>query len=561
MDNNSNFIAPVLPPKKAYNPLLKIDKIFAFITFALCFLVVDFAIVGTMKIGFTISYFALVIVTALYLGKKKNKPSIFALACGAISLVGSVSFTLFNNYLINFFMFLLIIALYVIFALGYSNSFSHKLGSFKMGFDMIDGVFVYPFKTVPVVIGSAKATGKEAKKSLGSIVGILVAIPFLCAIVPLLIKSDAAFEGLMSGIAKDVGKYLLEILFAIVLFPYAYSYLFALRNKAVPKEVKNSAKKIRVFPYSACVSFLVVISITYLIYLFSQLAYFFSAFSNILPEGYNNTASEFARRGFFEMFAVCVINIVIITVINIFLKRPKKISALKILSLFVSLFSVLLIVVAMQKMRMNIGIYGMTANRILVFTFMVMMLVVFAFFIVHQFAPKVPYMQGIVVICSILFVALAFSNIDAYVANYNINAFESNKIQSLDVDALADLSDSGVPYLCKLAARDDSYGKDTKEKLYNIVANTYTDDFEVTVDSLKLKEKSDFRKMNYAHIAAIHEIYSYYGTLDENEQKVFANRCFVNNFDKFSYDEENNTYYNYKAERDYKFNKTTNLYE
>lgn len=558
MDNKVPVFTPVEKPKKVYNPLLKIDKIFGYIVFALCFLVIDFALMAEMRIGFTISFFALVIVTAIYLTKKGNKSSVFSIICGVLALVGSVSFTLFNNYLINTFMFFLIMGLYVIFALGYSNSFTHNLGSFKIGFDMFSGVFITPLKTIPVVVGSAKAS---SKKSIGTLAGIIVAIPFLCAIIPLLVKSDAAFEGLVSGVIKEFGKYALELLLALVVFPYAYSYLFSLRNKAVPNSTKNQDKKVRVLPYSACVSFMAVISVTYIIYLFSQLAYFFSAFSNILPEGYKNTASEFARRGFFEMFAVCVINVVIITLVNMFLKQPKKTVALKLLSLFVSLFSVLLIVIAMQKMKMNIGIYGMTANRILVFTFMVMMLVVFAFFILHQFAPKVPYMQPIIVICSVLFIALAFSNVDAYVAKYNINAFDNNKIQSLDVDAIADLSDSGVKYLCKIASRDDGYGKEAQEKLYNIVANTYTDEFDVKLTSLKLKDDNDFRKMNYAHIEALHEINSYYGTLDEKEQMEFANRCYINNYDKFCYDEEQKSYFDMDNQKDLKLNPKTNLYQ
>lgn len=561
MDNNSNFIAPVLPPKKVYNPLLKIDKIFLFITFALCFLMVDFAIAGTMKMGFTISYFALVIVSAIYLGKKGNKPSVFSIISGVLSFVGSVSFTLYNNYLINFFMFVLIAILYVIFALGYTNSFNHKLGSYKIIFDMANGVFVNPFKTMPVVAGSIKATEKGSKKSLGALLGVVFSVPILCAVIPLLIKSDAAFEGLVSGIAKQLGRYALELIFAAVLLPYAYSYLFSLRNKAVSNDTQNSHKKVGIFPYSACVSFLSVISVTYLVYLFSQLAYFFSAFSNILPEGYKNTASEFARRGFFEMFVVCAINISIIAIINVFLKRPKKTVVLKLLSLFISLFSVLLIVIAMQKMKMNIGIYGMTANRILVFTFMVMMLVVFAMFIIHQFARKVPYMQTIILVCSVLFIALSFSNMDAYVAKYNISAFDSGKIQTLDVDAIADLSDSGVKYLCQIASRDDNFGKEAEEKLYNIVANTYTDEFERNATSLKLKNNTDFRKMNYAHIEALHEIYSYYGTLDENEQKVFANRCYINDYEKFSFDEEKNSYFDMDKDRELFYNQKTNLYQ
>jgi hypothetical protein len=93
----------------------------------------------------------------------------------------------------------------------------------------------------------------------------------------------------------------------------------------------------RVFPIAGAVSFLTVISLTYLVYLFSQLAYFFSAFNGFLPEGYTRTASAFARRGFFEMFAICAINILIISIISAFSKREggKPSLAVRLLSLFI----------------------------------------------------------------------------------------------------------------------------------------------------------------------------------------------------------------------------------
>ena len=50
------------------------------------------------------------------------------------------------------------------------------------------------------MLGSVKAGEKKDKKSLSALVGVLLAIPVLCAVVPLLVKSDAAFEGLVSGV-------------------------------------------------------------------------------------------------------------------------------------------------------------------------------------------------------------------------------------------------------------------------------------------------------------------------------------------------------------------------
>lgn len=511
-----NEIPSYTIPKKVYNPLLNTDKIFAALTLVICFVVVNFVFFSMeLALGFTISYFLLFGVTTAYL-IKGNKPTLFTILAGALSLVGSVTFAIYNDYLINLFMLILVLFLYACYCVSLTSR--TNFGSYRVMADLWKAVVSRPFKAMPTILGSVKAGTKKSKKSLSALVGVLVAIPFLCAIIPLLVKSDAAFEGLVSNTVAQIGKYVAQLIVAFIFFPYGFSYLFSQRNKLNNDEI-SSKRNGRILPYSACVSFLCVISLTYVLYLFSQLAYFFSAFSNLLPAGYKNTASEFARRGFYEMFSVCAINIAIIGAISIFGRKNKKGMALKLLSLFISLFSTLLVVIAMQKMRMNIGIYGLSKNRILVYAFMIMMLVVIGFFILHIFAPRVPYMQGIIIACSVIFIALSFSNIDGKVAEYNIKAYEDGAIQSLDLETIANLSDSAVPYLVKLAEDEN---EEAEMLIQNMIAFAYMDEFKLTNNTLGYEPNKDFRKQNYSHILALEDIWSYYLHLDDNEAKAFV---------------------------------------
>lgn len=561
MDNNVQNVPPVnqmpIPnpyyvPKqpKVYKPLDKKDYAFVGLYLLASFLMVCFGLFGDFHLGFSIAYVVLFTVTTAYLFKKGAKPSLFTWLCGGLSLAGAVTFVLFNDYLINLIMVILVAGLYCVYSLGLSDSFNHNVGSFKMLFDLAKDVFSRPFSNMPDVFGGIKASASKGKKSLAAVVGVAVSVPFVIIIGALLVKSDAAFEGLVSKMFKNVGIYLLQFLIAVVILPYLYSHSFGKRH-SLNKNASSKLDAKKKAPVSACVSFLAMISVLYVVYLFSQLAYFFSAFKGILPADYTHTASAFARRGFFEMFAICAINVVIISVATAI--SSKKSLWIKLLSCFISSFSVLLIITAMQKMKLNVSIYGLTKNRVMVSVFMLMMLVVIAFFIIHIFAPKISYMQPIIIVCSAMFIALSFANIDARIPEYNIKAYESGSIQTLDVDSLANLSDSAVPYLVELSK--DSRNPVTAHNAAVVCANLMEYNYSSYFDS-DSDDNKDFRHFNNATMQAVlalddldkdSEIYHIYELMGDN--------YYNDDNDYFEVYNENNDgdykeyHYNYKTHR------------
>lgn len=544
---------------KQYSPLDKKDKISIFSVAVLCFLFVDFVLFAkAIGLGFTLVYVLLFAFSTAYLLGKEHKPSPIGIVYGILSVLSAVPVTLYNDSITQYLMPFVSAFLYVLYCLSYATD-RQKFGSYKIMLSFVKALTSGTFKTVPEVVGSVKVGKSGDKKSLSALVGVLVAIPVLCAVVPLLVKSDAAFEGLVSGVFSKTLSYIGELVVALILFPYCYAYIFLMRHKS---NRDNKAKtNRRTLSYIACTSFMCVIGATYLLYLFSQLAYFFSAFSYILPEGYHNTASEFARRGFYEMCVVCAINLALVGIISAFVKN-KNGKLLKALCVFVSVFSALLVVVAMQKMVMNIGVYGLSKNRILVFSFMLMMLVTTVMLVVHIFAPKVPYMQTIIVFCSAVLIAISYSNVDARIADYNIKEYNNHTIENLDVNSIANLSDSAVPYLISLA---ENGNREAQDALYNIVGNNYHDELVLTLKTMKIKSSGDIRRFNYSHTIAANAIYDYYLSLDETDARIFANRSAIADYDKYYYVDEEDTYYemteNSDNEKAYKLNKSTHLYE
>lgn len=545
--------------EKHYSPLDKKDKFLFPVALALCFVFVDFVLFAkAIGLGFTLAYVLSFAFSTVYLLGKNQKPSPIGVVYGILGVASSIPVTLYNDSITQFLMPILALGLYVFYCVSYTAE-NQKFGSYKIMTASLKALTCGVFRAMPDVVGSVKAGKKKDKKSLSALVGVLLAIPVLCAVVPLLVKSDAAFEGLVSGVVSKFASYMGELVVTLILIPLCYSYLFSLRHKNTATE-KGKLKKRKSLPYTVCTSFLCVISATYLLYLFSQLAYFFSAFSYILPEDYKNTASEFARRGFYEMCTVCAINLAIIGIIFAFVKG-KNGKLLKALCTFVSVFSALLVIVAMQKMVMNVSVYGLSKNRILVFAFMLMMLVVIVMLIVHIFAPKVPYMQTIIVFCSALLIAISYSNVDARIADYNIKAYNNHTLENLDVGNIADLSDSAVPYLISLAKSGNA---DAQEELYKVVGNNYHDELVLDLKTMEIKSSGDIRRFNYSHTLAVNAIYDYYLSLDENGAKIFANHSAIADYDKYYYADED-TYCKVSDdscnETTYKLNKATGLYE
>ena len=384
----------------------------------------------------------------------------------------------------------------------------------------------------------------------------------MVVVIPLLCSSDAAFQNLFKNLLENIGAYIGQIIFAVVITPFLFSYMFGKRNGST-LSTRVDGKKTRIFPISACISFLSVISVVYIVFIFSQLAYFFSAFKGILPDGYDLTASEYARKGFYEMFAVCVINILLVGSIFAFVKRKNIV--LKILSAFVSLFSVLLIVIAMQKMRLNVATYGLSRNRLFVCVFLIMALVVIAFLIAHIFMPKLKYMQSVIIACSVIFIAFSFCDVDACVARYNINAYQNGQIETLDFDTLDDLSSSAIPYIADLA--DNAKNKETAKKASNCIAqwsvnNSNSDWFKVSGGKLVRNKSIDFRDFTLSRQRARDSV------VNMKNQKLTANiYSFINdeNCDYWNYNSEDDSY---DVDRDgngfyayYKYNAQSGLYE
>jgi len=512
-------IAPA-PKKKPLFPLEKRDAAFGICAVVFSIFTAVFGIFGGFAFGYLISCVLMSGLLAVYFAKRINV-TVFPALCGVLSLANTSVFICTSNGSVRFFSAAVSILLSLVCFHGLLN------GNPKGNRETL-GVFYTAGATalnVDIVIRSLFESGDGKKKIVGKVlIGLVCAVPALFVIVPLLISSDDAFRGMMDNIVSSSAGNLSKALFGLILSVFVISYAFSLQ-----KGRKEQAKpvKIRDIENVYIISFLSAISVCYLLYLFSQLAYFFSAFSGFLPDG-QITYAEYARKGFFEMCVIAVINLVIVFLALLIAKKKdgKVCNPIKTLTTFVAIFTCIIISTAISKMALYIGVYGMTVLRLTTSAFMIFLAVIFISVILRIFLTKINIVKIALIAAGGILLVLGTVNVNAVCAKYNYENYVSGQLDSIDVNALYELGDEGIPYLVKLAGEEkSSVSANAKNYLAEAFVYDYFDGVEkssdLTVSSLINKEKEKgFESFSIPKMIAYNSLYTF---LEENPD--FPEEC------------------------------------
>ncbi|MBQ6946609.1 MAG: DUF4173 domain-containing protein, partial [Clostridia bacterium] len=492
-----------VPPVKTVAPLSGSKKAQVVLLLISCILFVDFGLFGLMNMGYTITMWATTIFYLIFACKGKN--TFYSWSCISLALISTVVFALYNDTLIlfalfNLYLILLSAALCDRFEVG-----KYSTGSFRNVADMFVLIFAYPFMAMGKAV---KALFKREHKGIihnkGVLTGLICAIPVIAIIVPLLISADAAFEK-MFGFLKEISavRSAFAVILGSIVFFFVYCHAYAAQNRSYPRVPRNTPQR-TVLPTAALMSFTGAISLVYIMYIVSQLTYFFSAFIGETPADFLPAA--YARRGFFEMCVICVINLGIMFFVILLSGRYKgKIQKpIAAICTFISMFSLLLIGTAQSKMYLYISRFGLTRMRVLTSVFMFFLATVFIVLILRLFITKMPYMRPLILIAALITITLGLVDVDATIARYNIEAYQSGKLSTIDTSELRSLGDGAVPYMIELL--DD---KDEK------VRQDITDDLKRRHRALEFwaDDGFDFRSYNYSKYRALR-------ILNENAERI-----------------------------------------
>lgn len=497
MDTQNEFIQ-IKKPKRIVQ-LTKADVFSFALVFVFTFLLIE-SVFFSNGFFIAISYFGLFAVASACIISKCgfNKKAIFP---GVLSLLTASSFFLHSIENIFFISFLSLMYLSCAYCAELTNCSNFSNGSYFYFLDLFKTVVKIPIRNSFLPLRSLKTLknsneNKKAKKSgklLGVIVGLICAVPILFIVINLLMQGDAAFESVVGSFMEKLSEVLEKLTdefsnfdgFYFTLFfistaifaPYIYNVIFCFRHGISKEENENTAYKyqsLRKIPTSAFGSFLGVISAVYLLYLFSQSAYFFSAFTGHLPDGVSITVTEYARRGFFEMAMIAAVNFFLIAFTVLFSKRKNgSLSAVnKYICLFLCIFTIILISTSISKILLYIFKMGLTEKRLYVFVFDIALIVAFMCIIIRLFKEKFAYMKIISGVACCLLVALSLVGTENIVSGYNTAMYLSSKHESVGTEIM---SIHSVKKLEKLrqSATDEEVREIVEDELGNLYIYGY----------------------------------------------------------------------------------------
>lgn len=356
--------------------------------------------------------------------------------------------------------------------------------------DSYNALLVIPFGNFGCQYKSLALLGNNRlgrRRHLFSIVlGLFLSFIVLAMVFPLLMEADSGgFARIVNGILtgfRGLGEEFWEVLWhAILAIPIA-AYMFGLVAGSAHKRgtdlFKDRAEQMisawRILPMLTVYILLGLLCTLYIVFIGSQVPYFFSAFTGQLPEGWL-VYSEYARRGFFELCSIAVINLIVLTISNVMSQQPSRNSiALKILNLLLALVTLVLIATAFSKMALYIEAYGLTMRRLLPCVFMIFMAVVCGGVIALQkwsfSITRLAVGTGIVMFC-----LLCLSNPDSLVARYNADRYLAGTLESFDAEILYRSGPAGVNAALMVYEQTDDKILQHELKEYLLVQQQWAD--------------------------------------------------------------------------------------
>ncbi|MDR1616705.1 MAG: DUF4173 domain-containing protein [Syntrophomonadaceae bacterium] len=437
--------------------------------------------------GFGLTLFTLIIsgVTLIFLNKSGFRQTCRSWFWLAVLLLCALSFSIFAATLLNFVKFLFLNAVFMYWlSVSTGRNLNDDLSAYLIG-DAFNQIFIVPFSNFLYCFKGLKASlsgRKNSKNVLYLLLGMVIFFPFIAAVLKLLMAADSAFAQFIwhlgdvivpgSNIIDYIFQFLLGIPVAFYLYGLIFGNVHDLGEGRFKREtLERAALNIRIAPQLTIYSALTVFNVIYILYTVFQSTYFFSSLTGSLPDSF--TYAEYARKGFFELCAVASINLAVMLIAYVFIKRGshEEPKALRVQLLCLSLLTILLIITAGSKMIMYINFYGLTPMRTYTSWFMALLFFVFTVILIRQL-KKFNASKWLASGALALFMLLTFSNADGFIAHYNIERYKSGTLNRLDLDMLGSLSDAAIPHIYALyqdMGQSDPDDRMLKARLKNLI--------------------------------------------------------------------------------------------
>lgn len=281
------------------------------------------------------------------------------------------------------------------------------------------------------------------------LIGVIISIPVLLVVINLLMSADTIFKQMIGGIPDWLEVVDGESVARLIIILICTFGFFGVMQSLFKKQIKTIKQQTEYqwFHLDAviAVTVLVLINIVYISFTTVQFKYFFSG----TLQG-SLTYAEYARKGFFELLFVTLINlsitISVLTFVNSISNKLKRFT--QILLTILVLTSAVMLCSAYLRLSMYEDAYGFTFTRVLVHSFMIFLIIILTYTLVKIWVDKLSLFHFYFISSLIYYTAISVINVDQIVVNQNMTRYENSG--KIDIYNFNSMSYTGVLGLIEL---------------------------------------------------------------------------------------------------------------
>lgn len=326
------------------------------------------------------------------------------------------------------------------------------------------------------------------------LLGLVIGGPLLCIILALLMSADQAFQELLWKVPSWLLSFQVEdlVLRAFIIFVFGF-LMFGIfqvlpRKRDINEVDKQQDRK--QFDGIVSLTILILLNFVYLLFTIVQFTYFFGG--DLVG---NMTYAEYARRGFFELLMVTLLNWTVLSIMLIWNNpnRPFVDRTMKVMYSLLIGFSGVLLLSGFQRLSLYEAHYGYTMDRVLPHVFMIYLFIIFTYTLVKVWFEKLSLIHFYIITGLLFYAALNIVNVEQWIVDKNLERYEDSG--KIDVMYLNSLTYTGVNGLLDLYERDPDYPKverillNRKQQWLSHNASVYDSWRSFNVMGLKVKER------------------------------------------------------------------------
>lgn len=439
--------------------------------YTLLLVILNSILIVNQKLGVNVTLFTLPLLVFLYNYLKLNKliKNKKGLLFFIPIIILSSTYFIYDN-IFNSFNILIIPILYLLMFIYTINSPKDLELLLKNAFLLALKPLDFIGETIKAALKYFDSKTKFSNETKKKIKAILIIIPIVIVILLLLCMADEVFANMFSGLTNiikelSVGNIIKRVIIMIILFVYLNASLLVVLNEL--KKEKDSSFKIKTDLFTMKV-LITILNIIYLVFDFIQIK---SLFMHNVAGSINY--AEYARRGFFELMIISVINLVII----LLAKKSKKSNYNKMMSILMVVFTLVIIISSFYRMNLYEQAYGYTLLRLGVYVTLFTEVILLIPTIVYIIKDKMNVLNYYVIIITVVYTFINLFSVDTIIAKRNIDRY--NKKDDIDIDYLSNYHSDNLPLLLDLR-------KDLKETELKNDLDYYINDYydELTKDNI-----------------------------------------------------------------------------